>query len=153
MGPCWAPLKLPVQFGWGAPESQSRAQRAPEQVGAGCLLWAGLLCSAPGRSWGWAQLPCPALAAAHCWCDSCCQPQFQSQSLLQKEKQLKYSVFSDTLAFQNSCFQFRYFREEKGKRRGMREVLGFFSTAKHNSSNFAWWIFKASKVLHHHQEC
>lgn len=65
------------------------------------------------------------------------------------------SVFSDTLTFQYSCFQFRCFREEEGKRRGKCQISpSFSSTAKHNSSNFAWWIFEASKeVLHHHQEC
>lgn len=41
------------------------------------------------------------------------------------------------------------------KRKGKGGVsVRFSSTAKHNSSNFACWIFKASKeVLHHHQEC
>lgn len=112
---------IPVEFGCRA--SWEAKPRAPEHGGSsGSPLGAALLllCCALGAAWDGQTSPGPAQAGAHT-ADLTVGTNlnFKVFYFFTEGKASDISsVFSDTLAFHYSCFQFRCFREERGKRRG-----------------------------------
>lgn len=108
-----------------SPESQSKAQSSRAgwalDVSSGqvCCCCALLL----GRAGAEQTSPGPALAGAHT-ADVTAGANLSFKAIFTEGKTPDISsVFSDALAFQYSCFQFRCFREKKGKRRGKWELF------------------------------
>lgn len=118
------------------PEGQSPELLSPGSPG--CLLSVQVCCCCAlllGEAWAGQTSPGPALAGAHTadlTVGANLNFQFSIFYFFTEGKAPDISsVFSDTVAFQYSCFQFRN-SKEKGKRRGVsvREAFFFYSKAQ-----------------------